>query len=122
MSWFFNHKKYRQRQRQLNKDYFVQRFENAKTKKEKIAVIKALLLHKSHNTGAGTKLESTIKRYQVYQGVDDFVNATFGQIPGVEVRGNKVFFDGQEIKNTQPQQNANKVTKEGFCSSITSSS
>ena len=25
MSWFFNHKKYRQRQRQLNKDYFVQR-------------------------------------------------------------------------------------------------
>ena len=114
MSWFFNHKKYRQRQRQLNKDYFVQRFENAKTKKEKIAVIKALLLHKSHNTGAGTKLESTIKRYQVYQGVDDFVNATFGQIPGVEVRGNKVFFDGQEIKNTQPQQNANKVTKEGF--------
>ena len=30
--------------------------------------------------------------------------------------------DGQEIKNTQPQQNANKVTKEGFCSSITSSS
>ena len=114
MSKFFKSKWWRQRQRALNKNYFVARFKKAKTKKEKIAVLKSLMLHKAHNTGGGTKLESVIGRYQVYQGVDDFVNATFGQIPGVEVRGNKVFFDGEEIKNPQPKQNANSVTKQEF--------
>ena len=57
--------------------------------------------------------------------IDDFNQSLVGIFDPEENNFNLHMWsqsDGQEIKNTQPQQNANKVTKEGFCSSITSSS
>ena len=108
-----NNKSERNLQRDAQAEYVLS-FKNL-TGKAKVDKVKKLLLHKSHNTGAGTKLESMIKRYQVYQGVKDFNDNTINLLPGVEVKGTKVFVDGKQIETIKtPSQNANTTSKADF--------
>ena len=113
-SFLFNNKSLRNASRQLLNTYMLESTKGL-TGKAKVDKVKQLLLHKSHNTGAGTNLESMIKRYQVFQGVNDFYDNTLKTIPGVEIKGTKVFVDGKQIETIKtPSQNANKTSKADF--------
>ena len=113
-SFLFNNKSLRNASRQLLNTYMLESTKGL-TGKAKVDKVKQLLLHKSHNTGAGTNLKSMIKRYQVFQGVNDFYDNTLKTIPGVEIKGTKVFVDGKQIETIKtPSQNANTTSKADF--------